>query len=511
MQISSLRPTNQVVVLDSLHSAAISTSNVDEVGAQQTTAVPCAICHERESLYSCPRCRIPYCSVSCYQKHDEEVVNTDEILGNSGGRRCTEQFYENRVSQVLRLEVKENSKLVRHRLRDALSNQLNDEPNGPLDVSDPESCDRNNLVESNCLPDQLDRRELLELLSILEKVDETGNRGDCISNDEVMILNEQLKQNCSIKVQTLVHEAMKHFANDTSNDRKKLLGNVIEWILEPWKPWWRADVQPFIRDGSSDTDSIEDDDGEVQSHDEQDMIRTIDERILALPQFETLFRMKQCIDDASNLDQVPKLQYNLVDILLGTVFTLRLHCGVNNIKNQNLAVDAATTLVSASNVLLNDVRHTSLESVLVDCSSTNHPTQKLLCLDHLFLTNQSMAIGSCNQNCLNSNTVIFQDVAMLFQNFRLVVRALFEANDIVKAAILEIRLSVKSSRSENATILTEQRNQLLHVHKKIQFYLSWCVAIRKLCHGAWPLTRMSSDIILWLDAWRIPTNDRDIR
>jgi hypothetical protein len=29
----------------------------------------CGICGEQEHKYKCPKCRIPYCSVSCYQLH----------------------------------------------------------------------------------------------------------------------------------------------------------------------------------------------------------------------------------------------------------------------------------------------------------------------------------------------------------------------------------------------------------------------------------------------------------
>jgi HIT zinc finger len=513
MRLPSLRPTKQVVVLDSIRSAAITTKNDSAEGsAEQIQAgVPCAICHERKSLYSCPRCRIPYCSVSCYRKHGTEAVNSDEILENSDGLCCTEQFYEHRVSQVLRLEVKENSKSIRHKLRDALSNQSSNEVNGPLDVSRDESLDRNCLLESNVHSERLDRDELVQLLSILEKFEEDGNRSNGISDDEVMRLQEHLKQNCSVKVQKLVHDTMDHFSSDCGDGHAKDLGDAIEWILEPWKPWWRPDYRPAIRDGNacSDADSVDEDKDDNNAQSEPDMIQTIDERVLALPRFETLFRLKHCMDDASNLEQLPKLQYNLVEILLATVFTLRLYCGANNVLQQNLAVDAATTLFSSSNVFLNDVRHTSLEAVLMDCSNTNHPIQKLLRTACSFSMDESTGIS--NNDSFVSWTVLVQDVALLFQNFPLVMRALFEANDVLKDAISEVRSSIKSSRNDDRTVLTEQRHQLLRVQKKIQFYLSWCVEIRKICQGIWPLTRMSSDVTLWLEAWRIPTNDHAIR
>ena len=50
----------------------------------------CLVCASHTSSYSCPRCYIPYCSATCYAKHD---VN------------CTEGFSRQRVKEVMDLEA----------------------------------------------------------------------------------------------------------------------------------------------------------------------------------------------------------------------------------------------------------------------------------------------------------------------------------------------------------------------------------------------------------------------
>ena len=47
----------------------------------------CSFCNDKEVKYICPKCKIPYCSMDCYKKHNE---------------KCTEEFYKNNVIQELK-------------------------------------------------------------------------------------------------------------------------------------------------------------------------------------------------------------------------------------------------------------------------------------------------------------------------------------------------------------------------------------------------------------------------
>lgn len=51
----------------------------------------CEVCEQQVSRYTCPKCSAAYCSLDCYKQH---------------GGTCTEAFYQEKVTQVLELERK---------------------------------------------------------------------------------------------------------------------------------------------------------------------------------------------------------------------------------------------------------------------------------------------------------------------------------------------------------------------------------------------------------------------
>jgi hypothetical protein len=54
-----------------------------------TFAVVCAVCEASLPKYTCPKCGVPYCSLTCYRAPRH-------------GERCAEQFYEDQVRNELR-------------------------------------------------------------------------------------------------------------------------------------------------------------------------------------------------------------------------------------------------------------------------------------------------------------------------------------------------------------------------------------------------------------------------
>ena len=48
----------------------------------------CCVCKTATSKYTCPRCRVPYCSLNCYNQHSNN---------------CTESFYKDHVQNELSL------------------------------------------------------------------------------------------------------------------------------------------------------------------------------------------------------------------------------------------------------------------------------------------------------------------------------------------------------------------------------------------------------------------------
>ena len=64
----------------------------------------CSFCNDKVVKYICPKCKIPYCSMECYKKHNE---------------KCTEEFYKNNVIQELKNTKfnEEEKKIFREKLK----------------------------------------------------------------------------------------------------------------------------------------------------------------------------------------------------------------------------------------------------------------------------------------------------------------------------------------------------------------------------------------------------------
>ena len=396
----------------------------------------CSVCRQHQARYTCPKCQIPYCSVRCYQTHNSN--------DNENGSACTEDFYKDRVSQVLQLEVEEKKGDMQQILKRIHQEQKrHEEPTASLQPPVAEE-------------ERLSQGELVQLLSVLERCEEEG--------DEKL---ERLLSSLPPRVRAAVGRALRGGGGDAWS-------SLQEWILEPWHPWWRTE---FVR-GSDDSEDDEDDDTtdkeEQQQHEKR--TKTLDERILAVPSLETLRPKKAAAAPP------PPLQYNLIDILYSTVWMLRLYHGAENACD-TMAGEAFHTLLEASGVLSapeTSFCYTSLPGVLSDC------TRRSTAAAAGCATDKKATTGECNTPW----NVLCQDVALICRNHRRVARALLEASDVVKAAIKTVK-----KESMGGDGLPKMRR----IRKKLEFLLSWFLANQNavLC--------LSDDIEHWVDDWDMAT------
>ena len=62
--------------------------NNNEINLEIKEKQKCSICNNNQEVkYICPKCKVPYCSMECYKKHNET---------------CTEEFYKSNVIQELK-------------------------------------------------------------------------------------------------------------------------------------------------------------------------------------------------------------------------------------------------------------------------------------------------------------------------------------------------------------------------------------------------------------------------
>mmetsp|Transcript_69483 Transcript_69483/g.166546 ORF Transcript_69483/g.166546 Transcript_69483/m.166546 type:complete len:351 (+) Transcript_69483:56-1108(+) len=88
----------------------------------------CGVCQVTEFKYTCPRCELLYCSLSCYKKHSE---------------KCTERFYQDQVNAALSAEKVTEEE--RRRLEFILAKLNNLEEDNDSNSEDDGTCEEERL------------------------------------------------------------------------------------------------------------------------------------------------------------------------------------------------------------------------------------------------------------------------------------------------------------------------------------------------------------------------------
>ena len=150
----------------------------------------CSICNQNEVKYICPKCKVPYCSMDCYKKHNNE---------------CTEEFYKNNVIEELKSTKykEEDTKKFKEKLK--------------------------NYQE--------------KLNSIDEKYEEIKEEDNKVKNKEIEhyeeILNKMNNDKFDPKID-FTSEDWKNFKNFVKN-----FHNDIE-ILKIYKPYWTREPKSLL-------------------------------------------------------------------------------------------------------------------------------------------------------------------------------------------------------------------------------------------------------------------------
>ena len=409
----------------------------------------CAVCRQNESRYQCPKCQLPYCTVACYRIHNSSSSGSSSSLGPP----CTEAFYKNRVSEILQLEVSEKQSLTRQLLHRHHHNE------SVFDES----------LQSNLL--EISEIELYDLLVALEDQRYSAEGG---SGDATTIKHLQSLLSPSIRA---------------AFDSALQSGELSDLVLQRWSPWWKPELANND-DSYGGTDTGQD----VKTVFEGSLFHgggTLDERLLEIPPFTTFNKIRS---------PPPNLMYNLVDIVYGAAWNLRLYLGTANAVFS--PVDSYETIIAASSVLGKDARYTTLEEVLSDCTARSM---------------RQYPSSGCNAHW----TTLTEDVAILTNSHRHVGRCLLETIDIVSASIRFLKKQRHSDRigkqetseEENANGMDEQIKQMKRMRKKLEFYVSWSqYQYRQQPTAYFGAESLQSDISAWIDHWKLSNpNDNNER
>ncbi|KAJ0403778.1 hypothetical protein P43SY_006321 [Pythium insidiosum] len=389
--------------------------------AAATVSRVCRVCVRNEARYACPRCSIAYCSVECFRAH---------------GESCTEQFYQEHVKNEIAFNERTTA-------RDDHKKNL--------------------------------QRDTVELLGRVKQFHEE--------------LHDQTAEMSTLDVTTqrleqlaMMDEAELSLDCLTEDERARFLADVadgkVSSFVVPWEPWWLLSPRVYDNETSArrgalirvlSTDTCCDSDDEGSEDDSQALPPRIEPARFAVA---ILTRTEEQKLQASPLSAAvrgnvsPWLEFHLVEILFAYALTLRMFNG----EWQQDSLDAAAMMLQSSDVLSEDARLSSLESVVQRCS-------------------EKRSLGGLQQ--LATNALVLSDVASLLSHRPFVLDALTDAIQMMRTAISEMTQQTKKRKSREA------RRRLASVEKKLEFFRVWfaCVvdAETALLMGAKLSEKLGSD------------------
>ncbi|KAI9922570.1 hypothetical protein PsorP6_000898 [Peronosclerospora sorghi] len=268
----------------------------------------CRVCTKSEARYTCPRCHVPYCSVTCYQSH---------------GQKCTEPFFERHVRDEMHLmektrgdDEKQQQKTMQQLLERARAFQEAQEARMPTD-------------------DNQEEDVTIERLQELERLERSGN----------------------LTLESLTLEERKQFLAEVAD------GRVGKW-LELWTPWWMLNECQYRSETAArrgqlileEREAPEDTNGTMEATALYPMRLFTNTEAAQMPAtFESLLpRGKR---------PSPCLRFNVVEIFFAYALVLRAY---NGDYGQDVS-GAACTFLDLCRVACVDARYESIPHVCLAC------------------------------------------------------------------------------------------------------------------------------------------------
>ncbi|KAK7902076.1 hypothetical protein WMY93_018845 [Mugilogobius chulae] len=220
-----------------------------EEGRNKIKGTVCLLCNCKASVYTCPRCNVPYCSLSCYKSPEHSV--------------CSEDFYKESVLQELK-EMGKTEADGKKKMQEILLGLRKKAENtdggmetllkkeGVLTVeSEPGSEDSKISVEAIELLSRLaelqeaDEESGEEIETILRKLQKlgTGNDVDALEDEVDQNENDELdlaERLEGLDVDELSEDQLWGLLN--KEEKKKFVGLIkhgaFNGLVTLWKPWW---------------------------------------------------------------------------------------------------------------------------------------------------------------------------------------------------------------------------------------------------------------------------------
>jgi len=436
-----------------------------------TSTAICPTCQQNDARYSCPRCLSPFCSVICYRIHDvpsfHHVGNrsgdssSHPMVGEKyGGGRCTESFYQERVLEEVQYSTKDQGQTrdMEKILERAKVNQSSDNHNAQTNDDGHEL--------------ELTDEELMELAQYVL------TQKDIDEDQEVEASFNSVNDRQDISGENIVDAIPSHLCQKFEKAANAGLLNHL--VGDTWHPFWLPDYEhhndsePIDSTPELSSCPIENETNKSRS--------TFEERIISINSFRTFHQSANTALTNAQIDNPDtSLQFNTIDILYATMWTLRLYNGStiqsaqpvanqNDMKDEGIIISSAETLLQASFILSSSKAHfTTTSEALMECTLRS---------EREFKSTNGVGVQS------NDNLhwmALTKDLVHIAQQKRVVMRVLFCAEDILFEGYTILKQQEKAFRKnindeyiqDFIKDLRKMKRKFILAKKKIEFYLSW--------------------------------------
>lgn len=274
----------------------------EEESKQPEQKEKCQICKENTFKYICPKCKVLYCSINCYKKHNSE---------------CTEGFYQSNVIEELKAtKVSEDeSKKFRHSLKN-FYNKLNE--------------NNQDILDTDSLTEEIENKKIFHYEELLDKMNNGTfdmekdltpqdwedfkkfvNSGNCIE-DKIGKLYKPFWLRDAITLDIIDLSYFSTLTEEETNTLKNL--NINKYR------------EYYTKEENEEEEEIEDEDNDtmyITLHKEEQIVNYVtinNSLILKWKEIKNLASLTKTVPSERNL-------YQIVDIVFTVIYISRLFNG----------------------------------------------------------------------------------------------------------------------------------------------------------------------------------------
>lgn len=331
----------------------------NDLPSSSSSSRPCGLCLRNPARYTCPRCNVPYCALSCYRG----LAHTT----------CSEQFYKECVSEELQRRGRAEHEDRIH-MRDVLLRMRREEGGMDRVLREQKENSGGRVTErdtetltllSRLAEIQTDREEgredeVQEILQRLKQTDSEEEEGEEEKGEEE---EDVLTKLAGLNIESLSEDELWTFLPEKDKQRFKQLleDGGISALVPIWRPWWEEHERDRValieelqqEGGAEETRSLEEgEDGDIQdtaseppSPPEQELMKMKGSRN-APPPISCEIPPLSSLCSAS---PSPLVKFSLVNVLYGYAFALRLFNG--DVSESQQLLEFTRLLLSVSECL----------------------------------------------------------------------------------------------------------------------------------------------------------------